>query len=152
MTVVKKKDQISTVVINQESAFEKRWTIMAALLGTNTAFALFSGIEQQNNYIALRQIGLIIIAFAIPFQAVYFMIHAYLLEFSDKLHEKQHNLLQKMVMFCQIISYASISGVIINFYATHWAIGTAFIISGIMALVMVRLAINQLGEIETTTQ
>ena len=134
------------VVIQQESASEKRWTIMAALLGTNTAFALFYGIEQQNNYIALRQLGLLIVAIAIPFQAVYFMIHAYLLEFSDRLHVKQYRLIQKLVMTCQLVSYTSIMGIAIMLYVTHWAIGSAFMLSGVLALVMVRLAINQLSE------
>ena len=135
------------IVVQQESASEKRWTIMAALLGTNTAFALFHGIDQQNNYIALRQLGLIIVAIAIPFQAVYFMIHAYLLEFSDRLQGKQYRLIQKLVLICQLVSYTSITGIAIMLYVTHWVIGSAFMLSGLLALVMVRLAIFQLNEV-----
>ena len=136
------------VVIQQESVSEKRWTIMAALLGTNTAFALFHGIEQQSNYIALRQLGLIIVAIAIPFQAVYLMIYVYLLEFSDRLHGKQYRLIQKLVMICQLVSYSSIMGIAVMLYVTHWVIGLSFMLSGLLALLMVRLTINQLSEAE----
>ena len=136
------------VVIQQESASEKRWTIMAALLGTNTAFALFHGIEQQSNYSALRLLGLIIVAIAIPFQAVYLMIYVYLLEFSDRLHGKQYRLIQKLVMICQLVSYTSIMGIAVMLYVTHWVIGLSFMLSGLLALLMVRLTINQLSEAE----
>jgi len=136
------------VVIQQESVSEKRWTIMAALLGTNTAFALFHGIEQQSNYSALRQLGLIIVAIAIPFQAVYLMIYVYLLEFSDRLHGKQYRLIQKLVMICQLVSYTSIMGIAVMLYVTHWVIGLSFMLSGLLALLMVRLTINQLSEAE----
>jgi ABC-type multidrug transport system permease subunit len=121
---------------------------MAALLGTNTAFALFHGIEQQSNYSALRQLGLIIVAIAIPFQAVYLMIYVYLLEFSDRLHGKQYRLIQKLVMICQLVSYTSIIGIAVMLYVTHWVIGLSFMLSGLLALLMVRLTINQLSEAE----
>ena len=67
------------VMIRVDDPSEKRWTIMAALLGTNTAFALFHGIAQQENFLPLRQIALLIAVAAIPFQAIYFMVYAYVL-------------------------------------------------------------------------
>ena len=53
---------------------------MAALLGTNTAFMLFQGIEQERNYSQVREIALTIIAAAIPFQGIYFLIYTFILE------------------------------------------------------------------------
>ena len=39
----------SVNVESRTSSQDKRWTIMAALLGTNTAVMLFQGIEQAEN-------------------------------------------------------------------------------------------------------
>ena len=47
-------DEASVNVESRTSSQDKRWTIMAALLGTNTAFMLFQGIEQERNYTAGR--------------------------------------------------------------------------------------------------
>jgi len=39
----------SVNVESRTSSQDKRWTIMAALLGTNTAVMLFQGMEQESN-------------------------------------------------------------------------------------------------------
>ncbi len=44
---------------------------------------------------------------------------------------------------CQLISYLSISGIAMIFYVVHWSIGLVFTISGIIAMIMVRLAVSQ---------
>ena len=137
-------------MIRVDDPSEKRWTIMAALLGTNTAFALFHGIAQQGNYMPIRQIALFIVISSIPFQAIYFMIYAYVLEYADRLGEQQHITLQKLAIFCQVVSYLSISGIAIMFYTIHWIIGTAFTISGLVALVLVRMATAQAQHLAAT--
>ena len=40
----------------EPSSQDKRWTIMAALLGTNTALLLFQGIEQKQILIQLEKL------------------------------------------------------------------------------------------------
>ena len=70
----------SVNVESRTSSQDKRWTIMAALLGTNTAVLLFQGIEQESNPKLVREIALTIIAATIPFQGIYFLIYTFLLE------------------------------------------------------------------------
>jgi len=122
---------------------EKRWTIMAALLGANMAFALFQGLAQQDNPNELRYFALIIVIAALPFQAVYFMIHAFVLEFADRLQDNAMKVLLRLSATCQLISYLSISGIAMMFYVVDWLIGLVFTISGIFAMIMVRLAVSQ---------
>ena len=57
----------SVNVESRTSSQDKRWTIMAALLGTNTALMLFQGIEQESNPKAVREVALTIVAAALPF-------------------------------------------------------------------------------------
>ena len=52
----------SVNVESRTSSQDKRWTIMAALLGTNTAVMLFQGIEQEANPSPIREVALTIIA------------------------------------------------------------------------------------------
>ena len=65
----------SVNVESRTSSQDKRWTIMAALLGTNTALLLFQGIEQAKSPDNVRELALAIIAAALPFQAIYFLIY-----------------------------------------------------------------------------
>ena len=148
MTAKKRAD--GQVMIRVDDPSEKRWTIMAALLGTNTAIAIFHGIAQQGNYLPMRQIALSIVIFAIPFQAVYFMVYAFVLEYSDRIGEQAHINLQNLAAFCQVIAYLSISGIAIMFYATHWVLGAAFTLSGLIAMALVRLAMTQAQQLAAT--
>ena len=52
----------SVNVESRTSSQDKRWTIMAALLGTNTAVMLFQGMEQEANPTQIREVALTIIA------------------------------------------------------------------------------------------
>ena len=62
----------SVNVESRTSSQDKRWTIMAALLGTNTAVMLFQGIEQERSPTEIRELALSIIAATLPFQGIYF--------------------------------------------------------------------------------
>ena len=124
------------------SSQDKRWTIMAALLGTNTALLLFQGIEQESNPATHREIALTIIAAALPFQGVYFMIYTYLLEHSDNIDDRQILLLKRVSALCQVISYASLSGAFLLWYNVSHYIGIAFFTSTIIAIVIIRLVMH----------
>ena len=67
----------SVNVESRTSSQDKRWTIMAALLGTNTAFMLFQGIEQERSPTEIRELALSIIAATLPFQGIYFLIYTF---------------------------------------------------------------------------
>ena len=127
----------------EDAPEEKRWTIMAAMLGTNMAFALFHGIEQQNNPNTVRLIALVIIVVGLPFQAVWFMIQAFMMEFSEKIGENSILILQRLKVICQLISYLSMSGIGLMFFSMDWMIGLAFTLSALIAIIMVRLAMSQ---------
>ena len=116
---------------------------MAALLGTNTAFMLFQGIEQENNPTALREIALTIIAATIPFQGIYFLIYTFLLEHQGKLSVAMMERLNKASALCQIISYASLVGVGMMWYNISNYVGVFFVISTILAIIFIRVAVKQ---------
>ena len=124
----------------EDAPSEKRWTIMAAMLGANMAFALFQGIEQQNNPNTMRLIALVIIVVGIPFQAVWFMIQAFMMEYAERIEEKSIVILQRSKIVCQLISYLSISGIGLTFFSLDWIIGVAFTLSALIAIIMVRMA------------
>jgi hypothetical protein len=127
----------------EDAPAEKRWTIMAAMLGTNMAFALFQGIEQQNNPNSVRLIALVIIVVGLPFQAVWFMIQAFMMEYSERIGENSMLILQRLKVVCQLISYLSISGIGLMFFSMNWMIGLAFTLSALIAIIIVRLAMSQ---------
>jgi len=129
-----------------KSLSEKRWTIMEALLGTNMAYLLFQGVAQESNYQYWRQIGLVVLVAAIPFQGIYFLIEAYVHEYSQRMEKRALLILNRLSIFCQIVSYGSIIGIAVIFYSSHWIIGATFLLSGLIAVVMVRLAMSQVSE------
>ena len=92
----------SVNVESRTSSQDKRWTIMAALLGTNTAVLLFQGIEQESNPKLVREIALTIIAATIPFQGIYFLIYTFLLEHNGNLTEDMLNRLNFASALCQV--------------------------------------------------
>ena len=64
----------SVNVESRTSSQDKRWTIMAALLGTNTAIMLFQGMEQEANPTQIREVAFIIIGFFFFFDLLFFSI------------------------------------------------------------------------------
>lgn len=140
----------SVNVESRTSSQDKRWTIMAALLGTSTAVMLFQGIEQEKNYSYEREIALTLIASTIPFQGIYFLIYTFLLENNGKLGEEMMNKLNFASALCQVIAYLSIFGIIILWYTMSKMVGIAFTISALIAMVLVRYSMNQADQIQIT--
>ena len=101
----------SVNVESRTSSQDKRWTIMAALLGTNTALMLFQGIEQSKDYVMIREVALAIIAAALPFQAIYFLIYTFVLEHEQRLPAERLRKLELASALCQVVSYGSLVGV-----------------------------------------
>ena len=106
----------SVNVESRTSSQDKRWTIMAALLGTNTAVMLFQGIEQEANPSEIREVALTIIAATLPFQAIYFLIYTFLLENNGKLSPHMVKKLQTASNVCQLFAYLSLIGVAMLWY------------------------------------
>lgn len=133
----------SVNVESRTSSQDKRWTIMAALLGTNTALLLFQGIEQNKDPNDMREFALTIIAATIPFQGIYFLIYTFLLENKFNLNEVMENKLNKASALCQFMAYVSIFGIILLWYDMSKMVGIAFTISGILAMILVRYAMRK---------
>lgn len=133
----------SVNVESRTSSQDKRWTIMAALLGTNTALLLFQGIEQNKDPNDMREFALTIIAATIPFQGIYFLIYTFLLENKFNLNEVMENKLNKASALCQFMAYVSIFGIILLWYDMSRMVGIAFTISGTLAMILVRYAMRK---------
>ena len=132
----------SVNVESRTSSQDKRWTIMAALLGTNTAVMLFQGIEQESNPKFIREIALAIIAATLPFQGIYFLIYTFLMENAGKLSEEMKDRLNRASAVCQLVAYISLVGVCMMWYNISNYVGVFFIISSLLAIIFIRIAMN----------
>lgn len=130
----------SVNVESRTSSQDKRWTIMAALLGTNTAIMLFQGIEQESDPKQIREIALSIIAATLPFQGIYFLIYTYMLENNGKLSEEITNRLDRASAVCQVIAYLSLIGVGMMWYNISIFVGIFFLVSTVLAVLFIRIA------------
>lgn len=133
----------SVNVESRTSSQDKRWTIMAALLGTNTALLLFQGIEQNRDPNSTREVALTVIAATIPFQGIYFLIYTFLLENQFTLNEVMKNKLNKASALCQFMAYISIVGIIFLWYDMSKMVGIAFTIAALLSMILVRYAMMQ---------
>jgi hypothetical protein len=80
-----------------------------------------------------------IIALALPFQAIFFLINSYIQE-STQVHQTEYQMLQRLSLICQTVSYLSLIGIGLLMFATHQYIGIAFTIGTIIAFFLVRAA------------
>ena len=122
---------------------DKAWTIHAAIIGVNMGNMLFRGLElDSQNPDMGTVIGLAILAAALPFQAVFFLINSYIQEFENA-DDVEFVILLKLSIICQMVSYLSLLGIAWLFYNTHQYIGIAFASGAVIAIVLVRSATNQ---------
>ena len=133
----------SVNVESRTSSQDKRWAIMAALLGTNTAIMLFQGIEQEANPKIIREVALTIIAATLPFQGIYFLIYTFLMENAGNLSDRMIDKLNKSLAICQIVAYFSLIGAGLMWYNISNYVGIFFIISTIISVIFIRLAMKQ---------
>jgi hypothetical protein len=124
------------------SPYDKAWTIHASIIGLNMGNILFRGLELDQADPDVVVTGLTILAAALPFQAVFFLINSYIREF-DGTNELEYVMLERLLIICQVISYSSLIGIAILMTNTHYYMGTAFIISAILAVLFLRTASNQ---------
>ena len=122
---------------------DKALTIHAAIIGVNMGNMLFRGLElNPQNPDMGTVIGLAILAAALPFQAVFFLINSYIQEFEDT-NDIEFVILLRLSIICQMVSYLSLLGIAWLFYNTHQYIGIAFASGAVIAIVLVRSATNQ---------
>ena len=133
----------SVNVESRTSSQDKRWTIMAALLGTSTAVLLFKGLSRRLILNLSERVALTLIAATIPFQGIYFLIYTFLLENNGKLNDEMLNRLNLASALCQVVAYFSIIGIIALWYSMSPMVGIAFTISALIAMVLVRVSMKQ---------
>ena len=131
-------DDQSVNVESRTSSQDKRWTIMAALLGTNTAIMLFQGIEQEANPQQIREIALAIIAASLPFQGIYFLIYTFMMEHDGELSHERIQRLNMASAVCQVVAYFSLLGVAMMWYNISLYVGLAFLLSTSLAIILIR--------------
>ena len=128
---------------DDDAPSDKAWTIHAAIVGVNMGNMLFRGLElNPENPDMGAIIGLAVLAAALPFQAVFFLINSYIREFENA-NDPEYVMLVRLSIICQMVSYLSLLGIAWLFYNTHQYIGIAFASGAIIAIVMVRSAMNQ---------
>ena len=83
--------------------------------------------------------ALAIIAAALPFQAIYFLIYTFLLEHENWLPPEQIKKLGLASALCQVVSYGSLVGVAMMWYhiSPSW-VGISFVASSILAIFLIR--------------
>ena len=85
---------------------------------------------------------LAILAAALPFQAIFFLINSYIQEASN-VHEIEYIMLQRLSLICQTISYLSLPAIGILMFETHVYIGGSFFVGCIIAFFLLRAAMTQ---------
>ena len=71
----------SNATVEPTSPYDKVWTIHASIIGLNMGNILFRGLElDQSDPDMIVVTGLTILAAALPFQAIFFLINSYIRE------------------------------------------------------------------------
>ena len=98
---------------------DKAWAIHAAIIGLNTGNLLFRGLELDPTDPEMITVAcLAVLAAALPFQAIFFLINSYIQEASN-VHEIEFIMLQRLSLICQTISYLSLTAIGILMFDTH---------------------------------
>ena len=127
----------------EETPADKAWAIHAAIIGLNTGNLLFRGLElDPDNPEMVTVACLAILAAALPFQAIFFLINSYIQEASN-VHEMEYVMLQRLSLICQTISYLSLTAIGILMFETHVYVGGSFFAGCIIAFFLLRAAMTQ---------
>ncbi len=140
-------EQTSVVVTRTEQEDEvpvdKAWAIHAAIIGLNTGNLLFRGLELDPVNPGMVTVAcLAVLAAALPFQAIFFLINSYIQEASN-VHEMEYIMLQRLSLICQTISYLSLTAIGILMFETHVYVGGSFFVGCIIAFFLLRAAMTQ---------
>ena len=141
-----------TETITKSTVFsdEKRWNIMAALLGTNTALLLVQTLQQETKPELSREIGLTIVAATIPFQGLYFLLYTFLQEQHFRLDDNLRNRFLKALTMCQGIGYMSLIGMTIMWFNTSIYMGSGFLISTTIAIIFIKIVMKDANKVQSS--
>jgi|TARA_B110000263_G_scaffold171036_1_gene149064 hypothetical protein len=129
--------------IRQEDHSDKAWAIHAAIIGLNSGNLLFRGLElNPDNPEILTVVCLSALAIALPFQAIFFLINSYIQE-TTNVHGIEYQMLLRLSVICQTVSYLSLISIGILMFDTHIYIGISFSTGAIIAFFLLRSALTQ---------
>ena len=104
---------------------------------------LFRGLELDPDDPGMITVAcLAVLAAALPFQAIFFLINSYIQEASN-VHEIEFIMLQRLSLICQTISYLSLTAIGILMFETHMYVGGSFFAGCIVAFILLRTAMTQ---------
>tara|TARA_B110000014_G_C20113430_1_gene587243 strand:- start:731 stop:1171 length:441 start_codon:yes stop_codon:yes gene_type:complete len=142
--VVPRKDE------TDDTPADKAWAIHAAIIGLNTGNLLFRGLELDPDNPGMITVAcLAVLAAALPFQAIFFLINSYIQEASN-VHDLEYVMLQRLSLICQTISYLSLTAIGILMFETHMYVGGSFFAGCIVAFFLLRAAMNQAEALATS--
>jgi DNA phosphorothioation-dependent restriction protein DptG len=113
--------------------------VQIAITSFSSGNLLFRGLELTDPPDMIVVMGLAILASALPFQAGFFLIDAYLKD-AVQVNDVEYLMLLRLSLICQLISYLSLSAIFLLMWNTNAIIGMAFLGSFIIALVLIRTA------------
>jgi|TARA_B110000495_G_C23003079_1_gene592183 hypothetical protein len=132
--------------LDDESSTDKAWAIHAAIIGLNSGNLLFRGLGlDPENPEMLTVACLSVIAIALPFQAIFFLINSYIQE-AVNVHEIEYQMLLRLSIICQTVSYLSLIAIGVLMFATHLYIGISFAVGSMIAIFLVRSALTQVDK------
>lgn len=135
--VVPRKDE------TDDTPADKAWAIHAAIIGLNTGNLLFRGLELDPDNPGMITVAcLAVLAAALPFQAIFFLINSYIQEASN-VHDLEYVMLQRLSLICQTISYLSLTAIGILMFETHMYVGGSFFAGCVVAFFLLRAAMSQ---------
>ena len=139
-------EQTSVVVPRTEQEDEvpvdKAWAIHAAIIGLNTGNLLFRGLELDPVNPGMVTVAcLAVLAAALPFQAIFFLINSYIQE-APNVHEIEYIMLQRLSLICQTISYLSLTAIGILMFETHVYVGGSFFAGCVVAFFLLKTLFN----------
>ena len=134
---------------DDEVPVDKAWAIHAAIIGLNTGNLLFRGLELDPVNPGMVTVAcLAVLAAALPFQAIFFLINSYIQE-APNVHEIEYIMLQRLSLICQTISYLSLTAIGILMFETHVYVGGSFFAGCVVAFFLLRAAMNQAEALAT---
>ena len=97
----------------------------------------------------IREVALAIIAAALPFQAIYFLIYTFVLEHEQRLPAERLRKLELASALCQVVSYGSLVGVAMMWYNLSSWVGISFMVSSVLPIFLIR---NVMAPVEASVR
>ena len=125
---------------DDEVPVDKAWAIHAAIIGLNTGNLLFRGLELDPVNPGMVTVAcLAVLAAALPFQAIFFLINSYIQE-APNVHEIEYNVTEAIP---NLSDYISLTAIGILMFGAHVYVGGNFFVGCIVHFLLGAAMIKQ---------